>query len=40
MIIDYETPSVKEITFLGAQVICLSSTSSWEDVDREDDDDW
>jgi hypothetical protein len=40
MIIDYETPSVKEIAFFGAQVICSSPTSSWDDVDREDDDDW
>jgi hypothetical protein len=40
MIIDYETPECEVVAFFGAQVICSSPSSSWEDVDREDDDDW
>jgi hypothetical protein len=39
MSINYESPSVKIVSFYAAQIMCLS-TGSWEDVDRDDDDNW
>jgi len=38
--IHYETPAVKVVAFFGAQVLCTSLDSSWEGVNREDDDNW
>ena len=38
--IHYETPVAEVVAFFGTQVLCSSPNASWEDVNREDDDNW
>ena len=40
MKINYETPVVEVVAFFDTQVLCSSPDASWEDVNREDDDNW
>lgn len=40
MIINYESPAVKIVGIFCSKVLCSSPDGSWEDVDREDDDNW
>lgn len=40
MIINYDAPTVEVVRIFGMQIMCASVDSSWEDVDRDDDDDW
>ena len=40
MITNYESPSVEILRISGMQIMCASPDGSWEDIDREDDDNW
>ncbi len=40
MTINYESPSVDILEISDTQIMCASPGGSWEDIDREDVDNW